>query len=92
MSALTNDRRFEEDCWPADAKGDEPKNMCEVLERVENIGEMKRAKDIAFRLKEKGMSAADIAYSVGVEKEIIDEWFNPQPDKTGTVHAGSSGM
>jgi len=82
MSVLTNDRRFEEDCWSADGKGDEPKNMCEVLDRIENkgisIGEMKRAKDAAFRLKERNTPVADIAYIVGVSTETVNEWFSPQ--------------
>lgn len=82
MSALTNDRRFEVDCWSADVKGDDPKNMCEVLDRIENkgisIGKMAHAKETAFRLKEKNMPITDIAYIVGVSAEIVNEWFSQQ--------------
>ncbi len=82
MSVLTNDRRFEEDCWSADGKGDEPKNMCEVLDRIENkgisIGKITQAKETAFRLKERNMPIAEIAYIVGVNTETVNEWFSPQ--------------
>jgi len=86
MSALTNDRRFEEDCWSADGKGDEPKNMCEVLDRIENNGRMKHAKETAFRLKEKNMPVADIAYIVGVNTETVTEWLDPQPLEKNMPH------
>lgn len=85
MSALTNDRWFEEDCWSADGKGDEPKNMCEVLDKIEikgiSIGKMAQAKETAFRLKEINMPVTDITYIIGISAEIVNEWFSLQQFK-----------
>ena len=46
MAALTRDTRFR-DVAIEMKKGDEPKNMCEVLDRVENKGVTKGKKDTA---------------------------------------------
>lgn len=87
MSVLTRDHRFEE---AADAvmEGDEPKNMCEVLDKVEQrgkkigeeigkeIGEMRKAKKAAANMKAKGYSNKEISEIVEVDIEIIDRWFN----------------
>ena len=87
MSVLTRDYRFEE---AADAvmEGDEPKNMCEVLDKVEQrgkkigeeigkeIGEMRKAKKAAANMKAKGYSNKEISEIVEVDIEIIDRWFN----------------
>ena len=44
MAALTQDTRFEEVYIEAEQKGDEPKTMSEVLDRVEKRGETKGRK------------------------------------------------
>ena len=80
MSILTNDRRFEEAVNDIESigKGAEPKNMCDVLDRVEkrgieigekrgieigeNRGDIKRAKADAMRMKKDGVPLDKIAF------------------------------
>ena len=47
MAALTKDNRFRDVAVEME-KGDEPKNMCEVLDRVENKGKKDTAALMAF--------------------------------------------
>ena len=44
MAALTRDRRFEE-AYAETGKGDEPKTMSEVLDRIEKRGETRGRKE-----------------------------------------------
>ncbi len=46
----------------------------------------KTCKGYCFQTERKEILAADIGYSVGVEKETVDEWLDPPPIKTGTAH------
>ena len=62
--------------------------MCEVSEEIYNIGlaegevrgeargEMKKAKEVALSLFEKGMSALSIAETVNVGLEIVEQWLS----------------
>ena len=91
MSVLTQDNRFEEAANVIE-EGDEPKNMCEVLDKVEQrgkeigdeigekigkeIGEMSRAKKAAINMKMKGYSTKEISEIVEVDIDIINSWFS----------------
>lgn len=86
MSVLTRDHRFEE-VANASVEGDEVKNMCDVLDRVEKQGEirgekrgekkgeMKKAKEVAVNLKAQGFSNQDISDLIAVDIETIESWF-----------------
>ena len=80
MSVLTNDRRFEEAVNDVEnvGKGAEPKNMCEVLDRVENrgieIGETKHAKESALRMKKDGVPLDKIALYVNIDINTAKQW------------------
>lgn len=91
MSVLTRDHRFEE-VANASVEGDEVKNMCDVLDRVEKQGEirgekrgekkgemkgeMKKAKEVAVNLKARGFSNQDISDLIAVDIETIESWFS----------------
>lgn len=61
-------------------QGDELKNMCDVLDTVEQkgkkigeeIGEMKRAKKIAVNMKARGYSNEDISDMIEVDIKIVE--------------------
>lgn len=86
LSVLTDDSRFLDTVISA-VKGDEPKNMCEVLDRIENRGreqgivqgikqgEINNAKKVAFRLNRKGLSMEDIADVVETDINTVSLWI-----------------
>lgn len=86
LSVLTDDSRFLETAESA-KKGDAPKNMCEVLDRIENRGreqgieqgikqgEINNAKKVAFRLNRKGLPVEDIADIVEFDINIVSSWI-----------------
>ena len=80
MSVLTNDRRFEEAVNDVEnvGKGAEPKNMSEVLDRVEkrgeNRGDIKRAKADAMRMKKDGVPLDKIALYVNIDINTAKQW------------------
>ena len=90
MSILTNDRRFEEAVNDIESigKGAEPKNMCDVLDRVEKRGEdrgikigesrgkLEGAKESALRMKKDGLSIEKISIYVNIDEETIKKWIN----------------
>lgn len=89
MSVLTHDNRFEE---AADAvvEGDEPQNMCDVLDKIEQrgrkigekigeeIGEMKKAKRTATNMKARGYSNEEIADMIEVDIKTVESWFSEE--------------
>lgn len=81
LSIMTNDSRFE-DALNADAyfyDGKEIKNMCDVLDRVENKGraegEEKKAKDMAVSLYKQGVKPDVIATAAGVTVAVVEKWL-----------------
>ena len=78
LSVMTGDRRFEEACSGGQEGG--PKNMCEVLEKVEKKGltegEMLKAKEVARNLKELGMAEDVIAKAVNMPIELVRQWLD----------------
>lgn len=78
MSVLTNDNRFEEAANAA-VEGERVKDMCDVLDYVEEQGEergrMKKAREIGVNLKARGFSNKDISGLTGVDIEIVGTWF-----------------
>ena len=84
MSILTNDRRFEEAVNDIEnsGRGAEPKNMCEVLDRVEkrgieigeSRGDIKRAKADAMRMKKDGVPLDKIALYVNIDINTAKQW------------------
>ncbi len=91
LSVLTDDSRFI-DTFTADRGGKEPKNMCEVLDKIENRGrqlgikqgieqgDMNRAKKVAFRLKQKGLPVEEIAEVVETDVNTVFSWIHNMPD------------
>lgn len=95
LSVLTDDSRFI-DTFTADRGGKEPKNMCEVLDKIENRGrqlgikqgikqgieqgDMNRAKKVAFRLKRKGLPVEEIAEVVETDVNTVFSWIQSMPD------------
>lgn len=81
LSIMTNDSRFE-DALNADAyfyDGKEIRNMCDVLDRVENKGraegEEKKAKDMAVSLYKQGVKPDVIATAAGVTVAVVEKWL-----------------
>ncbi len=78
LSLLTGDSRFMETTSAAEG-GDEPKNMCEVLDRIENRGieqgDLNRAKKVAFRLDMKGLPIEEIADVVETDINTVSSWI-----------------
>ena len=58
--------------------------MCEVAEKIytegrtEGLaeGEMKKAKETAFMLADRGMSTSDIAEIIKVSSKVVEEWLS----------------
>ena len=62
--------------------------MCEVAEKIykEGVtvghteglaeGEMKKAKETAFMLADRGMSTSDIAEIIKVSSKVVEEWLS----------------
>ena len=81
LSVMTQDNRFEE-AYNDSVEGG-IRNMCDVLDRVENKGriegraegEMKRAKETAHNLYSMGMSDEFIAKAVNVSIELVRKWL-----------------
>ena len=77
LSVMTQDNRFEE-AYNDSVEGG-IRNMCDVLDRVENKGraegEMKRAKETAHNLYSMGMSDEFIAKAVNVNIELVRQWL-----------------
>ena len=82
MSVLTNDRRFEEAVNDVEnlGKGAEPRNMCDVLDKVENrgieIGKERLAKESALRMKKDGLSIEKISIYVNIDEETVKKWIS----------------
>ena len=78
LSVMTGDRRFEEACSGGQEGG--PKNMCEVLEKVEKKGltegELLKAQEVAANLKKMGMSEDVIAKAVNMPIELVRQWLD----------------
>lgn len=90
LSVMTGDRRFEEACSGGQEGG--PKNMCEVLEKVEKKGlaeglaqgtvkgkaegELLKAKEVARNLKGLGMAEDVIAKAVNMPIELVRQWLD----------------
>lgn len=81
MAVLANDHRFAD---TIDPKGGTPKDMCEVLDRVEqkgiHRGELIKAKATAFNMRDM-MGVTDpgiIAKVVGVATELVERWFSEE--------------
>ena len=49
--------------------------MCNLSMGVLNKGEMKKAKAMAYRLREKGMSCEEIAEVAEVDLDTVREWL-----------------
>lgn len=79
LSVMTNDNRFEE-AYNENVEGG-PKNMCDVLDRVENKGrregEMKAKRESAINLRDMGMGIEFIAKAVNVSIEQVKQWLTP---------------
>lgn len=83
LSVMTKDNRFEEAYNDAVEGG--PRNMCEVLDRVENKGrlegrlegEMKKAKETAINLQMMGLDVNSIAKAVNVSIDLVKQWLTP---------------
>ena len=54
---------------------EEVQSMCNLSEGVLNKGEMKKAKTIAYRLREKGMPCEEIAEVSEVDLDTVREWL-----------------
>ena len=54
---------------------EEVQNMCNLSMGILNKGEMKKAKETAYKLQDKGMSCEEIADAVEVDTDTIREWF-----------------
>lgn len=96
LSALTDDSRFLETAAPAEG-GDEPKNMSEVLDRIENRGreqgikqgELNNAKKVAFRLNRKGLPIEDIADVVETDINTVSSWLQSMSEDTAARNSNS---
>lgn len=85
LSVMTGDHRFEE-AFSDDSEGG-PKTMCDVLDRVEKrgfangeaTGEMKKAKETAFNLKEMGLTDEMIAKAINVSLNLVRQWLGITP-------------
>lgn len=81
LSIMTNDSRFE-DALNADANlgdGKEIRNMCDVLDRVENKGrvegEENGKKAMAISLYKQGVKLDVIATAAGVAVAVVEKWL-----------------
>ena len=78
---MTGDNRFEE-VYNENVEGG-PRNMCEVLDRIENRGiqqgieqgRMQEKKENALTLHKLGMNEEFIAQALKVSVEVIRQWF-----------------
>lgn len=84
LSVLTDDSRFFKTIDLSER--DEPKNMCEVLDRIENKGreqgDMNRAKKVAFKLNKKGLSLEDIADILEINTDTVSSWLQNMPENS----------
>ncbi len=84
LSVLTDDSRFLKTFDLSER--DEPKNMCEVLDRIENKGreqgDMNRAKKVAFKLNKKGLSLEDIADILEINTDTVSSWLQNMPENS----------
>lgn len=48
----------------------------EALEEGEKIGKAQKAREVAFRLAQKGMEVSDIADIVAVSPNLVREWLS----------------
>ena len=55
--------------------GEEVQNMCNLSMGVFYKGEMKKAKETAYKLQDMGLSVEKIAYAVEVSTETVQEWI-----------------
>ncbi len=90
MNVISGDNRFAE---VAQMEGGAPKNMCEVLDRVEQKGirtgeirgeirgAIRQAREDAMRLREKLRitDPGQIADLVQVDREQVEKWFKEKP-------------
>ena len=80
---MTQDQRFEdilnEDIYDSAEGRKEIRNMCDVLDRIENKGrsegEMKKAKEMALSLYKQGVDLSIIANAAGVATEVVRKWL-----------------
>ena len=87
LSAMTGDNRFEE-AYERKGKGG-PRNMCEVLDRVEEKGRQEgrlegrkegrqeEKRRTAASLHSMGMTEEFIAKAVGVSIDLVKKWLDP---------------
>ena len=75
LSAMTGDNRFEE-AYERKGKGG-PRNMCEVLDRVEEKGRQEEKRRTAASLHSMGMTEEFIAKAVGVSVDLVKKWLDP---------------
>lgn len=54
---------------------EEVQSMCNLSMGVLNKGEMKKAKEIAYKLQDMGLPIDKISYAVEVDIDTIREWF-----------------
>lgn len=86
---MTGDNRFEE-VYNENVEGG-PRNMCEVLDRIENRGiqqgrmqgieqgRMQEKKENALTLHELGMNEEFIAQALKVSVEVVRQWLGLLP-------------
>ena len=55
--------------------GEEVQSMCNLSMGVLYKGEMKKAKETAYKLQDMGLSVEKIAYAVEVSTETVQEWI-----------------
>ncbi len=88
LSVLTDDSRFLKTI-DAVKEGDGPKNMSEVLDRIEKKGieqgDINRAKKDAYRMKIRGMSIEDIADIVEQDIGIVSLWIQNMETEADNV-------
>ena len=89
LSVMTGDNRFEE-VYNENVEGG-PRNMCEVLDRIENRGiqqgrmqgieqgRMQEKKENALTLHELGMNEEFIAQALKVSVEVVRQWLGLLP-------------
>lgn len=87
LSVMTNDNRFEE-AYNENVEGG-PKNMCDVLDRVENKGraegraegrqegEIKAKRESAINFAKMNIPVETIAQGLNVSIELVKQWLTP---------------